>query len=80
MSIMNQSNDDPDLYALAKASCGRYFFLEAKGPSPRSTSGGQHEEVLIVSAILIALNAAMPTLAADPSSLPILSRRRPVNH
>jgi hypothetical protein len=35
------------------------------------------KKVLIVSAILITLDAAMPALAADPSSLPILSRRPP---
>jgi hypothetical protein len=33
--------------------------------------------VLIVSAILITLDAAMPALAADPSSPPIQSRRPP---
>ncbi len=35
------------------------------------------KKVLIVSAILITLDAAMPALAADPSSLPIQSRGPP---
>jgi hypothetical protein len=37
------------------------------------------KKVLIVSEILITLDAAMPTLAADPSSLPMLSRRPPAD-
>jgi len=35
------------------------------------------KKLLIVSAILITLDAAMPVFAADPSGLPILSRRSP---
>jgi hypothetical protein len=35
------------------------------------------KKVLTVSTILITFDAAMPALAADPSSLRILSRRPP---
>jgi hypothetical protein len=37
------------------------------------------KKVLIVSEILITLDAAMPALAADPPGLLMLSRRPPVD-